>query len=101
MISDNKSSITANAHGDTGVGILVSDFTRLPTLNLTMTHNDGRGSQYGVIFTLDQSGQTSNSVGATLRGNFGVILINGSTLSVRSRSISTLLQCDATTGVCP
>ncbi len=101
IIADNKSSITANAHGDAGVGILVTDLTGLPALNLAITNNDGRGSQYCVIITLDQSGQTSNSIGATLRGNFGVNLINGSTLSIRSRSISTLLQCDATTGVCP
>ena len=101
MISDNKSSLTANAHGDAGVGILVTDLTGLPTLNLTIADNDGRGSQYGVIVTLDQSGGTSNSEGLTLRGNFGVNLIDGSTLNVRNRSIGTLLRCDPATGVCP
>lgn len=101
IISHNKSSITANAHDDAGVGILVTDLTGLPTLNLTITDNDGRGSQYGVIVTLDQSGGTSNSVGLTLRGNFGVNLIDGSTSNVRNRSISTFLQCDPTTGACP
>jgi hypothetical protein len=101
IISNNKFSITSNAHGDAGVGIVATDFFGLTDINLAITDNDGRGSQYGLIVTNDQSGGTGNSVGLTLRGNFGVNLINGSTFNVRNRSISTLLQCDPTTGVCP
>jgi hypothetical protein len=44
----------------------------LTTINLGITDNDGRGSQNGLIITTDQSGQTGNSVGLTLRGNFGL-----------------------------
>jgi hypothetical protein len=101
VISNNKSSITSNAHGDAGVGILASDYFGLTDINLVITDNDGRGSQYGLIVTNDQGGGTGNSVGLTLRGNFGINLINGSTFNVRSRSIRTLLQCDPTSGVCP
>jgi hypothetical protein len=102
LISGNQSSITSNANGDAGVGILATDsISGLTTINLGITDNDGRGSQYGLIITNDQFGGTGNSVGLTLRGNFGVNLINGSTFNVRNRSISTFLQCDPTTGVCP
>jgi len=101
LISGNKFSITSNAHGDAGVGILANDFSLLTTINLAITDNDGRDSQYSLIITNDQFGQTGNSVGLTLRGNFGVNLINGSTSNVGNRSIGTLLQCDPTTGVCP
>jgi hypothetical protein len=101
VISNNKSSITSNAHGDGGVGLLATDPFGWTTINLGITNNDGRGSQYGVIVTNDQGGGTGNSVGLTLRGNFGVNLINSSTSNVRNRSIGTSLQCDPTTGVCP
>ena len=100
IISNNKSSIASNAHGDAGVGILATDLT-LTTINLAITDNDGRGSQYSVIVTKDQNGGTGNSVGLTLRGNFGTNLIDGSTANVRNRSINTFLQCDPTTGDCP
>jgi hypothetical protein len=104
IITNNKIAITANAGGDAGVGIIATDFTpdgpSSTTINLVITNNDGRGSQYGLIITKDQSAGTGNAVGATLRGNFGVNLINGLTSNVSNRSIRTLLFCDSS-GVCP
>jgi hypothetical protein len=103
IIANNKISITSNASGDAGVGILATDATvdgqSSTTTNLVITNNDGRGSQYGLIVTKDQNGGTSNTVGATIRGNFGVNLINSSTSNVKNRSIRTLLECDSS-GVC-
>ena len=103
IISNNKIAITANASGDAGVGILATDATpdgiSDTTINLVITNNDGRGSQYGLIITKDQFSGTGNAVGATLRGNFGVNLINGLTSNVNNRSIRTLLLCDSG-GVC-
>jgi hypothetical protein len=103
IIANNKISITSNASGDAGVGILATDATvdgqSSTTTNLVITNNDGRGSQYGLIVTKDQNGGTANTVGATIRGNFGVNLINSSTSNVKNRSIRTLLECDSS-GVC-
>jgi hypothetical protein len=101
-ISNNKVSITANSNGDGGVGVIATDnVSGLTTTNLTITNNDGRGSAYGLIITNDLSGGTGNSVGAQIRGNFGVNLINGATANVRNRSRQTLLLCDPVTGSCP
>jgi hypothetical protein len=90
-ISSNKISIAANSNGDAGVGILATDsLTDLTTINLAIMNNDGRGSAYAVIVTKDESGGTGNSVGATIRRNLGVnlidgvTLINGSILNVRN-----------------
>ena len=86
IISNNKVSITANAHGDGGAGIIATDnVSGLTTINLTITNNDGRGSAYDLIITKDLSGGTGNSVGATIRGNLGTNLINGSTSQVNGR----------------
>jgi hypothetical protein len=102
IISNNKVSITANAHGDGGAGIIATDnFTGFTTTNLTITNNDGRGSAYDLIITKDLSGGTGNSVGAQIRGNFGVNLINGATANVTNRSRKTVLVCDPVTGACP
>lgn len=102
IISNNKVSITANAHGDGGVGIIATDsVSDLTTTNLTITNNDGRGSAYGLIITRDQNGGTGNSVGAQIRGNFGINLIDGATANVRNRSLQTLPVCDPVTGACP
>lgn len=100
VISNNKVSIAANSNGDAGVGILASDnVTGLTTTNLSVTNNDGRDSAYGLIVTRDLGGGTGNTVGATIRGNFGVNQVNGMTSNVRSRSKSPL--CDSETGSCP
>ena len=102
IIANNKISITANPHGDGGVGILTTDnLFGFTTSNLAITNNDGRGSAYGLIITNDQFGGNGNTLGAVIRGNFGINLINGSTSNVTNRSIRTLLLCDPTTGVCP
>ena len=101
-ISNNKVSITANKNGDAGVGILATDsITGFTTTNLTITNNDGRGSAYDLIITNDLNGGTGNSVGAQIRGNFGVNLINGATANVSNRSRQTSLLCDPVTGSCP
>jgi hypothetical protein len=103
IIADNKIAITSNASGDAGVGIVATDNSvdglSSTTTNLVITNNDGRGSQYGLIITNDQFGGTGNTVGATIRGNFGVNLINSSTSNVNNRSKHTLLSCDSS-GVC-
>jgi hypothetical protein len=103
IIAHNKISITPNASGDAGAGIIATDATidgqSSTTTNLVIVDNDGRGSQYCLIITKDQNGGTGNSVGATLWGNFGVNLIDGSTSVVRNRSIRTLKICDPS-GVC-
>jgi hypothetical protein len=103
IISNNKIAITANANGDAGVGILATDATvdgqSSTSSNLVITNNDGRDSQYGLIIPKDQTLGTGNTVGATLRGNFGVNIINDLTSNVTNRSIRTLLNCDSS-GVC-
>ena len=103
IIAYNKIAITSNANGDAGVGIVATDDSvdGLSSIdsNLVITNNDGRGSQYGLIITKDQIGGTANTSGATIRGNFGVNLINGSTSNVNNRSRHTLLTCDSS-GVC-
>jgi hypothetical protein len=102
IISNNKVSITANSHGDGGVGIIATDsVSGLTTTNLTITNNDGRRSAYTLIITKDQNGGTGNSVGAQIRGNFGVNLIDGVTSNVTNRSRKTVLVCDPVTDACP
>ena len=45
-------------------------------INSTIVKNDGRDSEFSVVITLDGGGGTGNTVGTTLRGNFGVNGIN-------------------------
>jgi len=103
IIANNKIAISSNASGDAGAGIIATDSSAdgisSTCSNLVITNNDGRRSQYGLIITNDQFGGTANTVGATIRGNFGVNLINTSTSNVKNRSIRTLLLCDSN-GVC-
>jgi hypothetical protein len=103
IISHNKVAITSNASGDAGVGIVATDSSidglSSTISNVVITDNDGRGSQYGLIITRDQFGGTANTAGATIRGNFGVNLINSLTSNVSNRSRHTLLKCDSS-GVC-
>src|SRR6266849_8331720 len=83
IIANNKMAITSNATGDAGVGIIATDASpdgiSSTCSNLVITNNEGRLSQYGLIITRDQSLGTGNTVGATIRGNFGVNLIDGLT----------------------
>jgi serine protease len=103
IIANNKIAIASNTSGDAGVGIVATDSSAdgLSSTddNLVVANNDGRGSQYGLIITKDQFGGTANTAGATIRGNFGVNLINSSTSNVNNRSLHTLLECDSS-GVC-
>jgi len=106
VLTNNKISI-ALGPGATGAtaGVVVSDFfsttgADLTSINSVIINNDGRGSTYAVVITLDGLGGTGNTVNTTLRGNFGVNSINALTTNVRNRSIDTLVECDSS-GVCP
>jgi hypothetical protein len=107
LLTKNTVSI-AQGPGATGASaaILVSDQQSMATgpdltsANSVIVNNDGRGSNYSVVITLDLGGGTRNTVNTTLRGNFGVNSINAVTTDVRNRSIHTLVQCDAG-GACP
>jgi hypothetical protein len=101
-ISNNRFSITANSNGEGGIGILATDaYSGLPTPNLTVTNNDGRGSAYALIVDLDQNGGTGNTVGAVIWRNLGVNLIDGVTETITRNSKQRPLICDPVTGVCP
>lgn len=99
VIKNNRISIPDNpvAGGD-GYGIEISDtccglgVSLLTTINSVVVNNDGRGSEYAVVIDRDAGGGTGNSVGTTLRGNFGVNDINGSAGVVRNRSIHTFVE---------
>ena len=100
IVSNNKVAIAGNGNGDGGAGIIATDkLTDLSTRNLTLVDNDGRGSAYALVITNDAQGGSSNTAGATLRGNLGVNLIGGARSNIRNRS--KLLLCDPDTGVCP
>ncbi len=99
IVSNNKSFIISNANGDAGAGILATDaVTGLTDINSVITNNNGKKSQYSLIITDDLSGGTGNTVGATIKGNVGVNLIDGTTFNARKHS--PVLHCDPTTGVC-
>ncbi len=107
VLTNNQISITP-APGATGgaAGILITDGPSadtgedLTSINSVIVNNDGRGITYALLITLDLFGGTGNTVNATLRGNFGVNVINTTTSNVRNRAIQTLLDCDAS-GACP
>ncbi len=61
-------------------------------INSTIAKNDGRGSEFSVVITLDGGGGTGNTVGTVLRGNFGVNDINAAIAEVSNRSIKTLVE---------
>jgi hypothetical protein len=65
-----------------------------------ITNNDARTCAFALVIDRDSSNGTANTAGATIRGNFGVNLINGTSADVRNRSIHTSQECDAS-GVCP
>ena len=62
------------------------------TINSFIVKNDGRDSEVAIYIPLDDGGGTGNTVGTTLRGNFGVNIINGASSDVTSRSIHTLIE---------
>ena len=106
LATNNHISITQGpAATGAAAAILVSDelsptAVDLTSVNSVIVNNDGRGSNYSVVITLDLGGGTGNTVNTTLRGNFGVNSINTVTTGVTNRSIRTLVTCDAG-GVCP
>ena len=81
-----------------GQAIVVTDVCcGIPTpfstaIDSVIVKNDGRGSEFAVVITLDSGGGVGNSVGTTLRGNFGRNDINGASSLVQSRSIKTLIE---------
>jgi len=99
VIKNNRISIPNNpvALGD-GQAIVITDACCglpagfLTSINSVIVNNDGRGSEFSVVIEKDFGGGTGNSAGTTLRGNFGVNDINGSTDTVRNRSIHTLID---------
>ena len=99
IIRNNRISIPDNPLAD-GVGqaIVITDHCcGLPasfgnSQNAVIVNNDGRGSEFSVVIELDASGGFANSIGATLRGNFGVNDINGTSGLIRNRSIHTLIE---------
>jgi hypothetical protein len=104
LLTNNKISIALGpgaAAGTFTAGIVVTDLgPGFTSMNSVIVNNDGRGTNYAVVITLDSTGGTGNAVNTTLRGNFGVNSINALTTDVRNRSIHTLIACDGT-GVCP
>jgi copper-binding protein NosD len=93
-----------------GWGILLysagSSSRFLTSINSTITNNDTRDTQVGVYVLLDPSGNPGNADGLLLRGNFGTLALNqpdtceggpaGAEITglVKSRAISTLIECD-------
>jgi hypothetical protein len=83
-----------------GVGITVSDrccadpVPFLTSIGSVITHNDGRASQIAVQVTLDATGGTGNSEGATIAHNKGVLDIDGKITTARRRlqTLSTLFE---------
>jgi hypothetical protein len=98
VVKNNRLAIPDNpSAGGDGNGILVADSccgsgsSFLTTINSLIVNNDGRQSEFSVVIVLDSDGGTGNSAGTTLRGNFGVNVINGGgPEDVRNRSVHTL-----------
>lgn len=97
VIKNNRIAIPDNPlAAGAGIGILVTDVCCglaggfLTSINSTIVNNDGRASEFAVVIDRDAGGGTGNSVGTILRGNFGVNDINGSSSTVKNRSIKTL-----------
>lgn len=86
---------TASAEGQ---AIVVSDACcGIPSafstaINSVIVKNDGRDSEFAVVITKDGGGGNGNSVGTTLRGNFGINDINEISGAVTNRSIRTLVE---------
>jgi len=98
VLKNNRIAIPDNpAAGGDGIAIEVADAccgipgSILTSINSVIVNNDGRGSEFAVVIDIDGNGGYGNSVGTTLRGNFGVNDINGSAGVVRNRSIHTLV----------
>lgn len=101
-IANNRIAIKPNAAGQGGAGIIATDNVfGSKTVNLAITNNDGRGSAYSVIVTRDLDGGTGNTVGAFIKGNFGINLINEASSNVTNRSTRNALLCEPQTGICP
>jgi hypothetical protein len=96
LLRNNKFSIAPDSTGTLfGAGIIVSDELAVgASSDAVIMKNDGRGSEYMLIITLDRFGGTGNATGAIVRGNFGVNEINEVASDVENRSIKTLLECD-------
>lgn len=102
VIANNRLAIKPNAAGQGGAGVIATDGVfGFKTVNLAITNNDGRGSAYSVIVTRDLNGGTGNTVGAFIKGNFGINLINEASSNVTNRSTRNALLCDPQTGICP
>lgn len=94
MLTNNRIAIPDNpAAGGDGLAIELADAccgipgSILTTVNSVVVNNDGRGSEFAVVVDVDGDGGFGNSAGTTLRGNFGVNVVNGSSSGVTNRSI--------------
>lgn len=97
-VTNNRITLPDNPVADgAGVAIDLSDACcgnpaqLLTTINSVVVNNDARDSEYAVVIWLDSNGGTGNSVGTTVRGNFGVNLINDDQTTVTNRSKATEL----------
>lgn len=99
ILQKNRIAIAGNSLADgEGHAIRVSDVccggpgAFQTVINSVIVKNDGRDSELSVVIDKDSLGGTGNSVGTTLRGNFGVNEINEVTSDVSNRSIMTLVE---------
>jgi len=100
VVKNNRIALPDNpSAGGDGDAILVADSccgsgsSFLTTINSVIVNNDGRDSEFSVVIVEDSGGGTGNTAGTTLRGNFGVNVINGGgPEDVRNRSVHTLSE---------
>lgn len=99
VVKNNRLAIPGNDLADgMGVAIVANDaccgfpVSFSTTINSVIVNNDGRGSEVAVYIPLDGDGFEGNTVGTTLRGNFGVNIINDDEVDVENRSIHTLVE---------
>jgi hypothetical protein len=64
----------------------------ITAINSVIVKNDGRGSEFAIVITLDAGGGMGNTEGTVLRGNFGTNSINNVSSVVTNRSSKTLIE---------
>ncbi len=88
VVALNRLSVPHNANATVdGDGVDVTDVCcgdpsgLLTTTRAVIVGNDGRGSEIAVQVDRDASGGTGNSVGAFIRNNLGVVIVDGAVVS--------------------
>jgi hypothetical protein len=94
VVTHNRFTIPDNpAAAGEGIGVEVSDVCCgnpvpfLTSINSTITHNDGRGSELVLVIDRDASGGTGNTVGAVIAHNRGVQRINDEVTTARRKAM--------------